>query len=473
MAWEKWQFEAAEAERQRMLMLRSAMRWVQGMMAKAFYTWKTISAGHRRQKQMLRRAMGKFIYRQQAEGFAQWLQFVRDKKAAERNARKALLRWKNRELSRGFLAWREFFLQRKATEANLRRSLLRWKQTQLSRAFQAWYANTVGRPKFEGHERAASYLLNAALGRYFVNWRRIKNLMNKRDAKRFKQEDDFVTQTKSLMEQLQAALRRIAELEESTRNQQPANNLDDELDAAERARKRAEMELEAARKRLQDLLSKGDASSSDLDQARREVQGLEDELARANTLIEKLRARIRELEEELRMLRAQLAKNMQDGQKANEEWLSEQARRKAAEDAEARRRLREQEERRRAEEEEAARRKLLLQRQGDEDNDKIRKMLSHWLNQNMSLAMNKWRDEARHLRRIEMLLKRVALRWKKDKAYKLLVKLRDYAEAKRIKDLEFQAYLTKTKTPTSRARASSKGGYISPFQSPKNTTTKK
>lgn len=372
-------------------------------------------------------------------------------------------------------------MQLKATEANLRRSLLRWKKTELSRAFQTWYANTVGRPNFAGaYERAARYLLSAGLGRYFANWRRIKNMMNKRDARRMKEEGDFAKQTMSLMEQLQAALRRIAELEESTRNQQPEKNLDDELDAAERARKRAEMELEASRKRLQDLLNQGDASATDLDRARREVQGLEDELARANTLIEKLRARIRELEEELRRLRAELAQSMQNGQKANDEWLSEQARRKAADDADARRRKledaearrREEEERRRAEEEEAARRKLLLQKQGDE-NDAIRKMMSHWLNQNMSLAMNKWRDEARHLRRIEMLLKRVALRWKKDKAYKLLVKLRDYAEAKRIKDLEFQAYLTKTKTPTSRARASSKGGYISPFQSPKHTSTKK
>jgi hypothetical protein len=279
------------------------------------------------------------------------------------------------------------------------------------------------------------------------------------------------------MEQLQAALRKIAELEDSTRNQQPENNLDAELDAAERARKRAEMELEASRKRLQDLLNQGNASASDLDRARREVQGLEDELARANTLIEKLRARIRELEEELRRLRAELAQSKQN---ANDEWLSEQARRKASDDADARRRKledaearrREEEARRRAEEEEAARRKLLLQKQGDE-NDSIRRMMSHWLNQNMSLAMNKWRDEATHMRRIEMLLKRVALRWKKDKAYKLLVKLRDYAEAKRIKDLEFQAYLTKTKTPTSRARASSKSAYISPFQSPKHTSTTK
>jgi hypothetical protein len=459
-----------------MLMLRSAMRWVQGMMAKAFYTWKSISADMRRQKQTLRCAMGKFIYQQQARAFAQWLQFVRDQKAARLNARKAFLRWSNRGLARGFLAWRGWLLQRNAAEANSKRSLLRWKKTELSRAFQAWYADTVGRPNFAGaHERAARYMLSAGLGRYFANWRRIKNMMNKRDARRMREEADFAKQTMSLMEQLQAALRKIAELEDSTRNQQPENNLDAELDAAERARKRAEMELEASRKRLQDLLNQGNASASDLDRARREVQGLEDELARANTLIEKLRARIRELEEELRRLRAELAQSKQN---ANDEWLSEQARRKASDDADARRRKledaearrREEEARRRAEEEEAARRKLLLQKQGDDENlDKIRKMMSHWLNQNMSLAMNKWRDEARHLRRIEMLLKRVALRWKKDKAYKLLVKLRDYAEAKRIKDLEFQAYLTKTKTPTSRARASSRSTYVSPFNSPKHT----
>merc|ERR1712188_166106 len=94
-------------------------------------------------------------------------------------------------------------------------------------------------------------------------------------------------------------------------------------------------------------------------------------------------------------------------------------------------------------------------------------MIAHWLQNQLSRSVNRWRDEAAFRRRIEMLMKRVALRWKKDKAYKLLVKLRDYAEAKRIKDLEFQAYLTKTKTssPTSRRRTT-EGGYVSPFQSP-------
>jgi DNA repair exonuclease SbcCD ATPase subunit len=347
---------------------------------------------------------------------------------------------------------------------------MRWTKTQLSRAFQAWYANTVGRPKFSGFERAARYLKSAGLGRAFANWRRITKAMSKKDAMLDKLNSRFSTETMSLMEQLQAALRRIAELEEAMRNQVPQKNLDDELDAAERARKRAEMELEAARKRLQELLSNGDASAEDLARAMREVQGLEDELARANTLIEKLRARIRELEDELARLRAELAKNMADSQKANDEWLSAQARRQAEEAAARRRQLEEERERQRLMDEEAARRRALLKQQGDDDEqNKMRHMLSHWLNRSLSLAMNRWRDEAAFLRRIEMIMKRVALRWKKDKAYKLLVKLRDYAEAKRIKDLEFQAYLTKTKTPTSRARASSRSTYVSPFNSPKHT----
>merc|ERR1711865_225433 len=124
--------------------------------------------------------------------------------------------------------------------------------------------------------------------------------------------------------------------------------------------------------------------------------------------------------------------------------------------------------------EEAARRKLLLSRQeGDDQNNKIRRMIGHWLQRSLSRGLNTWRDEARWMRRIDAIMKRVALRWKKDKAYKLLVKLRDYAEAQRIKKLEFQAYLTKSKTPTSRARASSRGTYVSPFQaSPKNSSKK-
>merc|ERR1711865_701383 len=148
--------------------------------------------------------------------------------------------------------------------------------------------------------------------------------------------------------------------------------------------------------------------------------------------------------------------------------------RKAQEKTAARQALLEAERLRKEAEEEAARRKLLLSRQeGDDQNNKIRRMIGHWLQRSLSRGLNTWRDEARWMRRIDAIMKRVALRWKKDKAYKLLVKLRDYAEAKRIKDLEFQAYLTKTKTPTSRARASSKSAYISPFQaSPKNSSKK-
>ena len=49
-----------------------------------------------------------------------------------------------------------------------------------------------------------------------------------------------------------------------------------------------------------------------------------------------------------------------------------------------------------------------------------------------------------------MALKRIAYRWRGDKMYKAFSKLRDYAEAVRIKELEFQAYYTRTLTPTSK-----------------------
>merc|ERR1711998_24745 len=113
------------------------------------------------------------------------------------------------------------------------------------------------------------------------------------------------------------------------------------------------------------------------------------------------------------------------------------------------------------------RRRLLEAKEGEKDNNMLRRALKHWLDQLKTRALNKWRDDAAWRRRIEMIMRRVALKWKKDKAYKLLVKLRDYAEAERIKDLEFQAYLTKTKTssPTSRKRTT-QGAYVSPFGSP-------
>jgi protein SFI1 len=472
MAWEKWQFEAAESQRQRMLMLRSAMRWVQEIMARAFFTWKTISSEMWRTRQGMRRAVGKFMMRGLARAWNKWVDFAVEKKAIERNARRAMLRWKNQGLSRGFVTWAAWFAECKAQQANLKRSLMRWVKSLLSRAYQTWYAKTVGKPKTNSFERAAKYLLSAGLGRYFANWRRISSAMSRRDAMLDKMNNRFSSETMSLMEQLQAALRRIAQLEESLSNQAPQENLDKELDAAERARKRAEMELEAARKRLQDLLTSGDVNAEALERAIRDLRDAEDELARANSIIAKLKARIAELEEELRKLRAELARN---AQQANDEWLSQQAHRKAQEKAAARQALLEAERLRKEAEEEAARRKLLLSRQeGDDQNNKIRRMIAHWLQGSLTRALNTWRDEARWLRRIEAIMKRVALRWKKDKAYKLLVKLRDYAEAQRIKKLEFQAYLTKSKTPTSRARASSRGTYVSSFQatSPKNSSKK-
>jgi len=346
---------------------------------------------------------------------------------------------------------------------NMKRALLRWQNKLLSRGFQTWYANTVGRPKVDHFERAARYFKNAGMARCFVNWRQIAKAMSARDAMLDKLNNRFSSETMGLMEQLQAALRRIKELEDALSSQIPAPNLDNELDAAEAARRQAQAELDAARKKLQALMSQGDASSADLDKARRELQRAEDELRRANSLIEKLRARIKELEEELARLRAQLANKAQDAQKAQDEWLSEQARRKRLEQDEATK-LRDEANRRKMEEDaEAARRRALLAKKNEDDDlEHIRKALAKWFDMKKLQALNSWRDEAAFLRRIDMIMKRVALRWKKDKAYKLLVKLRDYAEAKRIKDLEFQAYLTKTKSPSGRKKRA-ESTYVSPF----------
>jgi myosin heavy subunit len=439
------------------------------MMAKAFYTWRTVVADMVRQQQMLRRSLGKFVYRAQAMAWAKWVEYVEQKKSAEKNARRAMARWINRELARAFLRWREWYADLKDQILNLKRALLRWQKTLLSRAFQTWYANTAGRPKFDGFERAARHFMNFGLGRAFNTWRGVAKALCARDAMLDKMNNRFSSETMSLMEQLQAALRRIKELEELLASMGPqSQNLDADLDAAEAARRRAEAELAAARKRLNDLMGDKNSSKADLERALRDLKRAEEELRKANDLIEKLRARIRELEEELRRLRAEMARKLSDNKKANDEWLSEQARRKAQEEEEARRRREEAERKRRADSEENARRRELLKAQeGEHDSNLLRRSLAHWLYQSMTRAFNKVRDEAAHLRRIEMIMRRVALRWKKDKAYKLLVKLRDYAEAKRIKDLEFQAYLTKTKTssPTSRKRTT-QGAYVSPFGSP-------
>ena len=76
----------------------------------------------------------------------------------------------------------------------------------------------------------------------------------------------------------------------------------------------------------------------------------------------------------------------------------------------------------------------------DDDTSKksLGKALNHWLHQGLTRALNKWRDEAAWKRRCEMALRRMALRWLKKRVYKAFTKLRDYAEAVRIKELEFQ-----------------------------------
>jgi len=81
---------------------------------------------------------------------------------------------------------------------------------------------------------------------------------------------------------------------------------------------------------------------------------------------------------------------------------------------------------------------------------KLSGVLARWLKMNMSRSLNKWRDCSAVTRRTKMALKRIAYRWRGDKMYKAFSKLRDYAEAVRIKELEFQAYYTRTLTPTSK-----------------------
>lgn len=62
----------------------------------------------------------------------------------------------------------------------------------------------------------------------------------------------------------------------------------------------------------------------------------------------------------------------------------------------------------------------------------------------ISRSFDSWRDEARRLRRIEMLLRRAAMRWSKSHLFMAFNYLYDLCEALRLRELEFCAHLTTT-----------------------------
>lgn len=74
----------------------------------------------------------------------------------------------------------------------------------------------------------------------------------------------------------------------------------------------------------------------------------------------------------------------------------------------------------------------------------IRKGVSRMVLGPLAKMMDHWRDEAARLRRIEMLMRRAAMRWSKSRLYIAFNFMYDLCEARRLRELEFSAHLTTT-----------------------------
>lgn len=234
--------------------------------------------------------------------------------------------------------------------------------------------------------------------------------------------------------------------------------LRDETTRANRAEKRVpplQAEIDDLKRQLHSLeqsLSKS-PRSGDMDKLRRELQicerekesaqraraTAEDKLEESNMERDRMGREVERLRREIDELRRLLEKKLaqKDVTIGDQEQTIRDLRRQLAE---LQRRLDALEGagKRRAEDDEATSKRAMG------------KALNRWLERTLTRALNSWRDEAGFRRRTLMALHRIALRWKKNRLYKSFSKLRDYAEAIRIKELEFQAYYTRQLTPSHR-----------------------
>lgn len=100
----------------------------------------------------------------------------------------------------------------------------------------------------------------------------------------------------------------------------------------------------------------------------------------------------------------------------------------------------------------------------------LRKSAGRMLLGPLARCVDRWRDEAQRMRRIQMLLKRAAMRWSRSKLYMAFQFLADLCEALRLRELEFCAHLTTTYRTTKKPSRTLTDG-SSPKSSPALTST--
>jgi hypothetical protein len=470
MAFEKWQFEAEEMKRQQQLLRRGLMRMIMRKLAQAFGWWRDEANAGKRQQDLLRKSMGRWRNQKMSAAFSSWRQWLEELQAQRANMRRSLLRWINQKLSAGFQAWRARNEELNAQRDNMRRALMRWAKQKLSRAFQKWRVTTEKASKVNPFERAARYFLNSSKAKCFNQWRRVAAALTAQDKRRQALEDEMDARMKDTANALAAAYARIKELE----NQKP--KVIDNTDELDRLRARIrELEkrptddnkdelrrLKERIRELEDLLRelKG-LKSGELDELLRKLEaekkkkedymdksrklGMEvKEEKDTRTQAEKDRDLIARDEEKERKWRIRLQEELA----ALKAKMSQDERDRLAQ-LERDRLRREQEERDRlARERDAANRRV-----DDEDSKaKMASILKHWMNRYLSRGFNTLRDSAAVRRRQVQIIKRITMKWKGDKVMAMFNKWRDYAEAKRIKELEFQAYLVNQNTRSPKSR---------------------
>ena len=107
MAWEKWQFTAAELARQQFLLQGALNRLLKRAMSMAWEKWQQVHADITAEKRTTSAALHRFLNRQLSMAWEKWQQVCADIRSQKRTLARALQRMMSRQLSTAWEEWKQ------------------------------------------------------------------------------------------------------------------------------------------------------------------------------------------------------------------------------------------------------------------------------------------------------------------------------------------------------------------------------
>jgi len=137
MAWEKWQFTAAEMARQQHLMAGAVRRMIFRKLSMAWEQWQQVCQEMRDQRAAMDAAMRKFLNQALNSAFNRWIEWYDDYVNQQKAMRRALYSWNANGLMWAFSWWRSGRFEN-VLDLHSRAAAF-WLNREMGMAWSTWY----------------------------------------------------------------------------------------------------------------------------------------------------------------------------------------------------------------------------------------------------------------------------------------------------------------------------------------------